>query len=300
MRILLTGAYNWNKNQLEQIKAGGWKIIYVEREDEKLPEDAYGVDAVVCNWLFIHHSIDKFYNLKFVQLLSAGIDRVPISYIKKNGINLYTAKGVYSIPMAEYAVCGVLQILKHSQEFADNQRQHIWKKNRNLIELSQKRICVIGAGNVGNEVGKRFAAFTDEVYAVDVVEIDSTVFKKVYSIRNLDAQLKISDIVVLTIPLTETTRGMFDRRRFENMKEDSIFVNIARGGLVVDEDLLEALDSKLLGAVLDVFEEEPLPENSKIWDKKNVIITPHNSFVSNKNDERMWKVIKNNIINLKK
>ena len=134
------------------------------------------------------------------------------------------------------------------------------------------------------------------VIGVDITDDDRKYFDKVELLDNLDEQLKIADIVILTLPLTDSTRGMFDKSKFDLMKKSSIFVNIARGPLVVESDLINSLKSDdISGAVLDVFGEEPLNENSPLWDMDNVILTPHNSFVGENNNKRMFNVIVNNL-----
>jgi phosphoglycerate dehydrogenase-like enzyme len=107
--------------------------------------------------------------------------------------------------------------------------------------------------------------------------------------------LQNADIVVLTLPLTETTRGMINAERLSKMKDNSVLVNIARGAIVDENALCDALKNKLLGAALDVFEEEPLAINSPLWDIENVILTPHNSFVGEHNGERLEKIISKNL-----
>lgn len=295
MKLLITGVFDWKDEYLETLRSENWDIVFSEREDAPLSVDAYEVDAVVCNWLFMWHSIQNFRNLKAIQLLSAGMDRVPLDYIKEKKISLFNAGGVYSIPMAEFALCGVLQLYKQSNLFFENKKLHRWDKQRNLLELNGKRILVIGTGSVGTEVGKRFAAFSDEIYGVDINIGAKPYFKDIFPITELDAQLKLSDVVILTLPLTDKTKGMFDEDRFSIMKTNSVFVNIARGGLVKETALIKFLDSKLYGAVLDVFENEPLQYDSALWDKKNLILTPHNSFVSDQNNQRMWELIHNNL-----
>ena len=104
-----------------------------------------------------------------------------------------------------------------------------------------------------------------------------------------------ADVVVLTLPLTEETRNMMDEQRFAKMKTGAVLVNIARGGIVEEKALLNALETKLLGAVLDVFSEEPLKIDNPLWKKENVIITPHNSFVGDGNFDRLNQVIIENI-----
>jgi phosphoglycerate dehydrogenase-like enzyme len=112
----------------------------------------------------------------------------------------------------------------------------------------------------------------------------------------LDGALQNADIVVLTLPLTETTRGMINAERLSKMKDNSVLVNIARGAIVDENALCDALkNNKLLGVALDVFEEEPLAINSPRWDMENVILTPHNSFVGEHNGERLEKIISKNL-----
>ena len=258
--------------------------------------DVSDIEGVVCNGLFLYNDIRHFKKLKYIQLTSAGFDRVPIDYINEHEIKIYNARGVYSIPMAEFALCGVLQLIKQSRLFYKNQNNHIWEKSRTLGELSGKTVLIVGAGNIGSEVAKRFSAFDASVIGVDITDDDRKYFDKVELLDNLDEQLKIADIVILTLPLTDSTRGMFDKSKFDLMKKSSIFVNIARGPLVVESDLINSLKSDdISGAVLDVFGEEPLNENSPLWDMDNVILTPHNSFVGENNNKRMFNVIVNNL-----
>ena len=114
----------------------------------------------------------------------------------------------------------------------------------------------------------------------------------------MDDVLSVSDIIVLTLPLTSETRNMMNCGRFAIMKKSAVLVNIARGALIDEEALIRALDGGLMGAVLDVFWDEPLPQKSPLWEKENVIVTPHNSFVGEGNAERLWRVIYGNLESL--
>ena len=295
MRLLLTGAFNWKQQYMQALQKHGFRIMLSDREDSELDPSMYHAEAVVCNWLFVHHRIEDFPELRYIQLTSAGTDRIPEDYIRQKNIAVRTARGVYSRPMAEYAVGSVLQLYKGSPEFYENQKQHLWKKNRCCRELSEERVCIIGAGSVGTETARLFSAFTPEVYGIDLYPRKNSCFREVFPIDRLDEQIGLSDIVILTLPLTDETRDMFDKKRFAAMKENSVFINIARGGLVDERALSEALDDHLYGAVVDTFRHEPLSPDSDLWDKKNLIITPHNSFVSDRNEERMWQVIYNSL-----
>lgn len=294
MKLLITGAWSCTQEQIEKIRDLGHEIDFLQQEKDKVKEpEKY--DAVICNGLFLYHDIKEFKNLKYIQLTSAGFDRVPIDYIKKQDIKIYNARGVYSIPMAEFAIGGVLQIYKKSKFFYKNQTQKKWDKNREIIELYNKTVCIIGCGSIGEECAKRFAAFGCRVLGLDLVIKSNEHFEKIYSITQIDKILSISDIVLLTLPLTDKTRHLFNKDRFEICKTGMVLVNIARGGIVDTDALCDALDSKLSGAVIDVFEEEPLNEEASLWEYDNVIITPHNSFVSECNRDRLFSVIYENL-----
>ncbi len=295
MNLLLAGNFEYTKEQLNILKNAGYKVFLMQDERGRLPLEASEIDVVVCNWLFTHYNIKEFENLKYIQLLSAGMERIPVDYIKDKGIGLSNARGVYSIPMAEYAVCGVLQLLKQSRFFIKNQQEKKWEKNRKLEELSNKTVAIIGMGSVGIEVANRFKVFAREVIGFDInCEIKSEY--SIYDIEEFDNKLSDFDILIFTVPISANTRHFLNQDRIQKMRQNAIVVNISRGGIVDEAALLNAINAgKIRGAVLDVFEEEPLV-NSEIWQNENVIVTPHNSFVSDRNNERMWNVIMNNLI----
>ena len=298
MNLLVTGAFACTESDLNQLRECGHEVIFMQQEKSPLPCDAAWVEGIIGNGIFLSHPIEQFANLRFIQLTSAGFDRVPMDYVEQHGIEIHNARGVYSIPMAEFALSGILQLVKQSRFFNENQKQHIWEKSRTLGELAGKTAVIVGAGNIGAEVAKRLKAFDVTVVGIDITTAERPHFDKIQPLENLDEQLKTADIVVLTLPLTDDTKGMFQKSKFDLMKSNSIFVNIARGQLVIESDLLDALNSKKIsGAVLDVFDTEPLEKTSPLWDMDNVIITPHNSFVGEGNGDRLSRLILSNIAN---
>ena len=106
MKLLMTGAFNCTDEQKLNIEKLGCEVMFQQMENEPLSEEMYTADMVICNGLFLYNDLDKFKNLKFVQLTSAGLDRVPVQRMKDKGIKLYNARGVYSTPMAEWALTG--------------------------------------------------------------------------------------------------------------------------------------------------------------------------------------------------
>lgn len=297
MKLLVTGAWNSACEHIEDLEKLGHQVVFMQNERDALPVDPCWVEGMVCNGIFLHHDISLFPNLRHIQLTSAGFDRVPMEEAERRGITVYNARGVYGIAMAEFALCGVLQLYKHSRFFEKNRLSHGWNKHRGLLELWGKQVTIVGCGNIGQECAKRFAALDCRVVGVDVFEAELANFEKMYHISRLQEVLPESDIVVLTLPLTEQTHHLFGEEVFQMMKKDAILVNIARGGVVDTQALIQALNTHLGGAVLDVFEEEPLNENSPLWDMEHVIATPHNSFVGDGNNRRLTGVILQNLHN---
>ena len=295
MKLLLTGAFNYSEEQLNQLHNLGYEILYIQDEREPIHFDVSSIDVVVCNSLFLYQDITRFDSLKLIQLISAGLDRIPLDYIKEKGIKVFNAKDVYSIPMAEWALLKVLEIYKRSKEFYKNQEQHKWEKQRNLLELTDKTASIIGFGSVGLELAKRLKAFGVNVIGLGRRKIESEYLDETLLIKDLDEALKKSDIIVLTLPLTRETRHLIDKEKINIMKDKAVLVNLARGGVIDEVDLINALkEGKFLGVALDVFEDEPLGE-SLLWDFENVVITPHNSFVSDKVNDRLFELIIENL-----
>ena len=196
--------------------------------------------------------------------------------------------------MAEFAIAGVLQLYKKMDYFRGNKKDHQWTKRRDLLELFGKTVCIVGCGSVGTECAKCFSAFGCRVIGVNRTRKEDDYYSEIVGLDRLTEILRETDVLVLTLPLTKETKYLIDAEKLDALKPGAILVNIARGAVVDTNALLKSL-GKLGGAVLDVFEEEPLDEQSPLWAMENVIITPHNSFVGENNQKRLWSVIKYNL-----
>ena len=293
MNVLVTGAFQLNSEELAKLEAAGHKVFV--HGDERAPVDCpERYEAVVCNGLFLYNSIERFTSLRVIQLTSAGLDRVPLDYIRAHDIELHNAAGVYSVPMAEFAVCGILQLCKQSRFFAANQAQHKWEKHRGLLELSGKRACILGCGDVGREIAKRLKAFGCHVTGVNRTVRVLPDFDAVLPLDALPDAAAVCDILICCIALTPKTRGIVSEEIFDCLHDGAVFVNVARGALADEAALTKWLQNGGR-AVLDVFEEEPLPQISPLWDMEDVVLTPHNSFVGDGNRTRLWETIKENL-----
>ncbi len=296
MKLLLTGAFDYNNDQIKELEYIGYEITYIKEEREKLNIDVSVFDGVVCNNLFLYNDIKEFKSLKIIQLTSAGLDRVPLEYIKDNNITIYNAKGVYSKPIAEYVVGKILEVYKKSHLFYEQQKTKLWKKHYDLIELTNKKVAILGYGDIGSEIAKRLKAFEVEIYAFDLYE-PKTSYHKVYDhLANIDKYLKNMDVVVISLPLTKETKHLVSKDFLNNMNSSSLLINVSRGQIIKESDLITHLkEKKTFTAFLDVFEEEPLSPKSEFWNLKNIFITPHNAYASLANKNNLFDIILENL-----
>ena len=296
MNLLVTGAWQDAEAYMDELEAMGHSAVFLKWEKDPLPCEAEWVEGVICNGLFLHHPIERFPNLRFIQLTSAGFDRVDMDYASAHGIEVHNARGVYSIPMAEFALAGVLQLYKQARFFEENRAARRWEKHRGLLELYGKNVVVVGCGSVGSECAKRFSAMGCHVTGVDIAVREDAAFDRMLPLDGLEEALNAADVLILCVPLTDKTDGLLDKARLSLLPGSAVVVNISRGR-VVDEAALAAMlhAGRLFGAVLDVFETEPLPPSSPLWDAPNTVLTPHNSFVSDGIGERLGKCVKNNL-----
>lgn len=290
INLLITGAFSCEESDIKKLEELKIKVSFHKDEKENV-ENAGLYDAVICNGLFLYNDIKKFENLKYIQLTSAGYDRVPMEYIKEHNIEIYNARGVYSIPIAEWTLTKILELYKKSRDFYIKQENKLWEKEREIFELYGKTAVIVGCGSIGTEIAKRLKAFDTKVFGVDIYKPNESFFDEYYDIKNIDEAIKKADLIISSVPITEATYHLFDKEKFDIMNEQCVFCNFSRGKVVNEQDLISALeDKKIYGAILDVFEEEPLDKKSKLWNMENVILTPHNSFVGVGNKKRMFEV----------
>lgn len=227
-------------------------------------------------------------NLKWVFSISAGVEKLPIIELKRKGVIINNTSGVHGGAIAEYVLGGLLMLSHHFNRYYKDQLQGVWGKIHSGENLEGKTMCIIGAGNIGREIGKKAKAFDMKVIGLKRTIEDLINFDQVLTMDKLDDTLKISDYVVLVTPLTEETYHLMNQDKFKLMKNSSVFVNVSRGDTVEESALIEALQNKqIAGAVLDVFHEEPLAVNSPLWELENVIITPHASGISKNTTHRI-------------
>jgi phosphoglycerate dehydrogenase-like enzyme len=237
---------------------------------------------VMLGWNFRAASLREAWSavdsLRWIHWGGAGVDAALFDELAASDIQLTNARGVFDQPMAEWVLGMIIAFAKRFPETLACQARAEW---RHLLseQVAGKRALVVGVGSIGRAVGRLLAAAGMQVEAVGRSARDGDAdFGHVYGIDELRQRLPDADYVVLITPLTEQTRGLFGAREFAAMNQPARFINIGRGALVVEEELLAALhEGSIAGAALDVFVEEPLPSSSPFWTAPNCLVSPHMS-----------------------
>lgn len=220
--------------------------------------------------------IRKAKKLKWIMVLSAGLDLMPMREIKEQNIIVTNSRGIHAIPMAEYAFAMFLQVYRQSNLLIQNQKKHIWDKEIPILEISEKTILILGAGAIGQEVARIAKAFRMRTIGVSQSGGDRNYFDEVHVASDTQKVLPEADFIVSVLPSTKQTSNCFRFEHFKMMKDSAIFLNMGRGDVVKSEVILRALnDGQIAHAILDVYEQEPLPTNSPLWDQDKITMTPH-------------------------
>ncbi len=217
--------------------------------------------------------------LRWVQASSSGIGQfIGQSGLGSTDITFTTAAGVHAVPLAEFALAGVLYFIKELPELARRQAARSWERYT-ARQLAGKRVTVVGLGQIGRKTCEVFTALGAQVTGVArAADATGVAAAQVIAVDELDAVLPGSDVIVLCTPLTPQTRGLLSGRRLRLLPPGAIVVNVARGPVIDEPAMIAALaDGHLGGAFLDVTAVEPLPASSPLWDMPNVVISPHSA-----------------------
>jgi phosphoglycerate dehydrogenase-like enzyme len=225
-------------------------------------------------WNFPHHLLPRAKRLRWVQNMGAGVERFLIPELPK-GVALTRIAGIFGPWMAEYVLGWCLWHTQRTELFRAQQRESRWRQV-DPLRLHGAELCIVGLGDIGRTIARAARGVGMRISGVSQSGRKAPGVDRVYRARDLDKPLASADFVVLTVPLTAATRGLIGARELARMKPSAWLVNIGRGPLVDEGALLEALSGKRIGgAVLDVFDEEPLPADHPLWKLENVVITPH-------------------------
>lgn len=318
-QIALLSFMRFSEAQLEKLQAISPRLEVHQHTSaafEDVPEALRSRVEILYGWSEHFGEAHLFPRLRWIQAHSAGINRtLELPIWQKRDVIITTANGIHAVPMAEYALAMILAFRWRLRQMLQFQAQSKWPKGRwdlfSRPELRGSTLGIVGYGAIGRELGRQGQALGMRVLAVNrsgqrrpfqgfqipgVGDPEARIPAEIYPVERLHNMLPRCDYVVLLAPLTPETRHLFDAEVFASMQPNAFFLNLSRGGLVDEAALIEALrQDHIAGAGLDVFEEEPLPADSPLWQNENVIISPHVSGFSPKYDDRASDLFAENL-----
>jgi len=300
MKAIIT--YDYGKEKIDQIRALGYEVEIVlesnDRDEEKKNFCACSKDAeiLVCYNPFESLKISDFPQLAWIQLSSIGIDQLPVREVIEREIVVTNNKGGYSIPMGEWIVFKMLEAYKYGKAIHQAQLNKTWKMNTKLRELKGKTVVFLGTGTIATKASKRLESFEMTRIGINRSGHKVTHFDEIYPIDQLEMYARLADFLVICVPATKSTEHLIDSTILNVMKSDSVLINVARGIIINEIDLIESLSrGKFLSVALDVFETEPLPNTHPLWGYEQVSISSHNSWISEMRNERRFDMIYQNL-----
>ena len=301
INVLIT--VQFNEDLLEKIRQVSPNIRLISthaRTAEEIPADLWSrVEVLYTDRILPAPS--NVPNLRWVQFHYAGIDyAVTHPLVQKRDIEITTLSGAAASQVAEYALMMMLALGRKMPELFQAQQKAEWPKDRwerfRPREIRGSTVGLVGYGSIGREIARIVTTMGARVVAVKrdvrrpadsgylpegLGDPEGDLFTRLYPVQALKSMLKISDFVVICVPLTPGTRGLMSENEFAAMKSSAFLIDVSRGGIVNPQALLSALqEKKIAGAALDVFVEEPLPASHPLWKQPNVIISPHISGIS--------------------
>ncbi|MFB5196404.1 D-2-hydroxyacid dehydrogenase [Neobacillus sp. KR4-4] len=285
---------NIDSAHISQIKdiIPDWELIV--GKDKQIWQEHVKDAEIIAGWSkgLDEYCLDPQSKLKWLQSWSAGIDYLPLEELNSRNFFLTSANGVHAYPISETIFALMLGLTRKIHTYVKNQQIKTWHHANMGQEIHGKTIGIIGVGTIGGETAKIAKAFGMKVLGVRHSGMPARNVDEMYTPNQLGELLPACDYVVVTSPLTKDTYQMFGREQFKQMKASAFFINIGRGEIVVENDLIQALtEGTIAGAGLDVFETEPLSNESPLWEMENVIITPHTSGSTDHYNQRVLENI---------
>lgn len=302
MKIVLTDAQTVLDNLVnaDVLKQFGEVEEYGLLRYDEVAEKIADADMVVCNkTLLDKNTLRLAKNLKYIGLFATGYNNIDINYCKEHNIAVCNAGSYSTNAVAQHTFALILEHFNKTANYNKYVQDGCWKRSKTfspfvypLAELAGKTLGIVGFGNIGRAVAKIANAFEMRVIAFNRSEKQSDGVEFV-SFNDL---LKESDVVTVHCPLNSESQDMFDKNAFAKMKKGALFVNTARGGVMIEQDLFDALQSEHLGgAAIDTLRVEPMEENCILMGAKNCIMTPHIAWAPVETRVRLMNIVAENI-----
>jgi len=284
---------NLSPKYLEQLKeiAPNWEIVISKDSSVYVPHLSEAEIIVGWNEEYAKECFKPNSPLRWIHSWGAGVNTMPLKQMKKAGIVLTNTSGIHAFPISETVIAMMLNLTRNIHIAIRKQLKKEWGRETNLMEMHGKTIGIIGVGAIGEETARLAKAFGMVVLGVRRSGKSSSVVDKMYNMEGLNEVLKVSDYVVNILPSTKETYKLIGESQIAQMKSTAFYINVGRGETTDTKALINALEQNIIaGAALDVFEQEPLPKESALWDLENLIITPHCSGLTTHYEERAMEL----------
>ena len=287
-------------------------------EENNLTKELSDVDGIIIRTAELNENIlSKSQSLKIVARHGVGYDNVDTEYLNKNKIAMAITGKANAVSVAEHVMTMMLNLTKNISKSDKLIRDNKFKEKANLpnfFELYNKKILIMGFGRIGKALAKRCLGFDMEIFVHDPFISENEITSNNCIPINKDEGFKIADYISIHLPLNDKTKNLISSNEFKIFKSNLILINTARGGIINEDDLFDALNNnRIFGAGIDVFEQEPPTNDHKLFSLENIILTPHNAALTLECRKRMAieccenvynflskskNLIKSNIINL--
>lgn len=304
MKIVLTDAQTVLDKLVDAsaLRELGEVVEYGLLKYDEVAEKIADADIVVCNKTRLdEHTLRLAKNLKYIGLFATGYNNIDIDYCREHNIAVCNAGSYSTNAVAQHTFALILEHYNNTAKYSQFVQDGRWKRSKTfspfvypLSELAGKTLGIVGLGSIGQAVAKIANAFEMKVAAYNrsAREVDNV------QMMPLEKLLSVSDIVSVHCPLNSESENMFNRETFAKMKKGALFVNTARGGVMNEQDLYDALESEHLGgALIDTLAVEPMEEDCILMNAKNCIITPHIAWAPVETRVRLMNIVVDNIRN---
>ena len=286
-------------NMMRDLQDKTDKTILIAHElDDTSLKDAMKEAEIIVSWAgrLTKAFLSEFPKLNWIQLLSSGYDAADIDTIRERNIILTNARGLYSIPIAEDVFGKLIMLARGYKTYLRNQQSAHWESYKDAIQLYGKIIGILGTGSIGTEIAKRARAFGMRVLGVNTTGRSADFFDEVYSQSQAIKLAKTCDFIVAALPYQKETYHIINQEFINGMKKSAFIINVARGNVIDECALIDALESKsIAGAALDVFSTEPLPPDSPLWRMDHIIISPHTAGAGDQTSQMFQELFLNNL-----
>ena len=261
-------------------------------EENNLTKELSDVDGIIIRTAELNENIlSKSQNLKIVARHGVGYDNVDTEYLNKNKIAMAITGKANAVSVAEHVMTMMLNLTKNISKSDKLIRDNKFKEKANLpnfFELYNKKILIMGFGRIGKALAKRCLGFDMEIFVHDPFISENEITSNNCIPINKDEGFKIADYISIHLPLNDKTKNLISSNEFKIFKSNLILINTARGGIINEDDLFDALyNNRIFGAGIDVFEQEPPINDHKLFSLENIILTPHNAALTLECRKRM-------------